>query len=176
MKGVLLVDSIIITPNVGIGPFKLGMRESEVKQVFSAYNHWRPDDSIPANPGYLEMLFGKFEYDPNGRVKFIELINPSYAGHFNIPCLFNGIDVFATKAEDLINELGKENRFIGDSDPKTGFSFVFKEIELAFWREDIMNDEILESKEFLEMCKENQELKKRYFFFTTVSVAKPGYF
>ncbi|MEK4439238.1 hypothetical protein [Paenibacillus sp. FSL K6-2862] len=39
-----------------------------------------------------------------------------------------------------------------------------------------MNDEIMKDPEFLEMSEENQELEKRYFYFTTVSIGAGGYF
>ncbi|MEK4439237.1 hypothetical protein [Paenibacillus sp. FSL K6-2862] len=103
------MDSIIITPNVGIGPFRLGMCKEEVEQIFRNLDHWRANDGIPGNPSYIEMLFIRehLEYDANERVRFIQLINPHYSGHFCIPCLFQGVDVFKTKAEDLIHTFKK---------------------------------------------------------------------
>lgn len=169
------MDAIIITPHVGIGPFRLGMCREEVEQTFQNLNHRRPDNG---NPSYIEMLFMRehFEYDADDRVKFIQLINPHYSGHFCIPCLFRGVDVFTTKAEDLIHTLKKEYPMVGDVDPRTGFSFVIPDLELSFWREGIINDEIMKDPEFLEMSEENQELEKRYFFFTTVAIGAPGYY
>lgn len=172
------MDSIIITPHVGIGPFRLGMCREEVEQTFQNLDHWRANDGLPGNPSYIEMLFMRehFEYDGNGRVKFIQLLNPHYSEDFCISCLFQGVDVFTTKAEDLIHTFRKEYQMVGDVDPSTGFSFTIQELELCFWREGVMNDEILKDKDFLEMSEENQELEKRYFYFTTVSIGAPGYF
>ncbi|MGG4128751.1 hypothetical protein ABEW19_10790 [Paenibacillus illinoisensis] len=172
------MDSIIITPNVGIGPFRLGMCKEEVEQTFRNLDHWRANDGILGNPSYIEMLFIRehFEYDANERVRFIQLINPHYSGHFCIPCLFQGVDVFKTKAEDLIHTFKKKYPMVGDVDPRTGFSFAIQELELCFWREGIMNDEIMKDPDFLEMSEENQELEKRYFYFTTVSIGAGGYF
>ncbi|MFC4102474.1 hypothetical protein [Paenibacillus xanthanilyticus] len=172
------MDAIIITPHVGIGPFRLGMSREAVEQVFLDLVDWRFDDGTTADPSYIEMLFIRehFEYDTNGRVKFIQLNNPNYLSQFRIPCLFQGVDVFATKAEELIHTLRKEHSMIGDIDPKTGFTFAIKELELCFWREGIMNDDIMKDPGFLEMSEENRELEKRYFYFTTVSIGAPGYF
>ncbi|MBY0217854.1 hypothetical protein [Paenibacillus illinoisensis] len=172
------MEAIMVTPHVGIGPFQLGMSREEVEQTFQNLDYWRADDGIPVNPSYIEMLFTRshFEYDSNGRVKFIQLMNPHYHSQFRIPCLFQGMDVFTTKAEDLIHALMKKYPMIGDDDPRTGYSFAFQELELCFWREGIMNDEILKDPDFLEMSEENQELEKRYYYFTTVSIGAPGYF
>ncbi|WP_339274579.1 hypothetical protein MKY59_26300 [Paenibacillus sp. FSL W8-0426] len=168
----------MIKPLIGIGLFRLGMSREEVEQTFQNLDHWRSDGGSPVNPSYIEMLFMRehFEYDSNGRVKFIQLMNPHYLGQFCIPCLFQGVDVFKTKAEDLIYTLRKEYPMVGDVDPRTGFSFAIQELQLSFWREGIMNDEIMKDPLFLEMSEENQELEKRYFYFTTVSIGAPGYF
>lgn len=72
--------------------------------------------------------------------------------------------------------LRKEYPIVGDVDPRTGFSFAIQELQLSFWREGIMNDEIMKDPLFLEMSEENQELEKRYFYITTVSIGAPGYF
>ncbi|ACX65319.1 hypothetical protein MHI43_15680 [Paenibacillus sp. FSL H8-0457] len=172
------MDAIIITPHVGIGPFRLGMCREEVERTFQSLGHLRADNGIPGNPSYIEILFMRehFEYDANSRVKFIQLINPQYSGNICIPCLFQGVDVFTTKAEDLIHTFSKYYSMVGDVDPRTGFSFAIQELELCFWREGIMNDEIIKDPGFLEMSEENQELEKRYFYFTTVSIGALGYF
>lgn len=94
---------------VGIGPFRLGMCREEIEQTFRNLERWRANDGNPVNPSYVEMLFMRehFEYDSSGRVKFIQLINPNYSGQFHIPCLFQTVDVFTTKADDLIHRLSK---------------------------------------------------------------------
>ncbi|WP_169086205.1 hypothetical protein [Paenibacillus sp. PL91] len=168
------MDSIIITPKVGIGPFKLGMSEYEVKETFNAHDHWRRTNNA-YNHSILEELFIKFEYDSNNTVKFIEMVNPSYAGVFHIPCLYNGIDVFTTKASDLVSEINKETSYNRDSESEMGFMYVFPELQLAFWRENVITEDLMNSEDFLQMSQENQELEKRYFYFTTVSIAVPGY-
>ncbi|WP_338709079.1 hypothetical protein [Paenibacillus amylolyticus] len=172
------MEEIVITPHIGIGPFQLGMSRVEVEQAFQNLDHWRADDGIPVNLSYIEMLFMRehFEYDSSGKVKFIQLMNPNYYSQLRIPCLFQGTDVFTTKVEDLIHALMKKYPMIGDNDPRTGYSFAFQELELCFWREGIMNDEILKDPDFLEMSEENQELEKRYFYFTTISIGAPRYF
>lgn len=171
------MDAIIITPYVGIGPFRLGMNREEVEQVFLDFVDWKLEDGTAANPSLIEMLFIRehFEYDTNGQVKFIQLINPNYLSQINIPCLFQGVDVFTTKAEELIHTLRKEHSMIGDFDPKTGYTFGIKELELCLWREGIMNEDILKDPGFLEMSEENQELEKRYSYFTTISIGTTGY-
>ncbi|WP_193723904.1 hypothetical protein [Paenibacillus sp. P13VS] len=172
------MEKIMINPLVDIGPFRLGMCREEVEQTFLSLDHWRANDGNSDNPSYIEMLFMRehFEYDSNDRVKFIQLINPNYSGRFHIPCLFQAVDVFTTKVENLIHTLSKEYPIAGDADPRTGCSFVIPELELSFWREGIMNDEIINDPAFLELSEENQELEERYFYFTTVSIGAPGYF
>lgn len=168
------MDSIVITPYVGIGPFKLGMSESEVKETFEAHAHWRRTNQA-YNESILEELFVKFEYDSKNKVKFIEVVNPAYAGLFHIPCLYNGIDVFTTKTDELVFEIDKDTKYIRESESDFGYMYVFPERQLAFWREGVMTEKILNSDMFLEMSLENQELEKRHFYFTTVSIAVSGY-
>ncbi|WP_028609790.1 hypothetical protein [Paenibacillus harenae] len=168
------MDSIVITPFVGIGPFKLGMSESEVKETFVTHAHWRRANQA-YNESIMEELFVNFEYDSNNKVKFIEVVNPAYAGLFHIPCLYNGIDVFTTKTDELVFEIDKDTKYIRDSESELGYMYIFPERQLTFWREGVITEEIMNSEEFLEMPPENQELEKRYFYFTTVSIAVPGY-
>jgi hypothetical protein len=168
------MDPIIITPNVGIGPFKLGMSELEVQETFKRYANFRGTDN-PNNPSYLEQLFTNFEYDSNNKVIFIEISNPY--DDFDIVCLFDGIDVFRTKADELVKEIDKKTKYARDDEAQMGFSYIFKEIQLSLWRPSVMTDDILNSPEFLlEFSPENQELEKRHFYFTTVAIAAPGYY
>ncbi|AFH63013.1 hypothetical protein ACVNS2_20355 [Paenibacillus caseinilyticus] len=172
------MDLISIEPKVGMGPFKLGMSESDVKKVMEEHKNWRDPNAV-YNLSRLEQLFVTFEYDSNRKLKYMQLVNPLYQyekGGFQIPCLYNGIDVFTTKAEDLIRELDKQSKYIRDNDSSLGYTFIFNELNIAFWREGVINEEIMQSEEFLEMPEENQELEKRYFYFTTVSVFVPGYY
>lgn len=94
------METILITPLIGIGPFRLGMSRQEVEQTFQNLDHWRADDGVAVNPSYIEMLFMRehFEYDSNGRLKFIQLINPHYSGQFYIPCLYLADDLVDPEA------------------------------------------------------------------------------
>lgn len=173
------MNVINIIPQVGIGPFRLGMIKEEVERTFRNLDHWRVDDGNSNNPSYIEILFMRenFEFDANDRVKFIQLMNPHYySSDFCIPCLFQGVDVFTTKAEVLIESLRRTYPMVGDDDPRTGFSFAIQELEMSFWREGIMNDDLMKDMLFLQMSEENQEIEKRYFYFTTVSIGTSGYF
>ncbi|MEK3883011.1 hypothetical protein [Paenibacillus sp. PL2-23] len=168
------MDSLILLPYVGIGPVKLGMRKWEVQAVFQTHAHLkRPNQAY--NESILEELFVRLEYDKDQQVNFLEVINPAYAGIDHIPILYDGIDVFGTKAVDLVARLDGVTPYNRNPDSESGHLYVFPETQLSLWREGVMTEEMMNAKVFQEMLPENQELEKRYLYFTTVSIAAPDY-
>ncbi|MGW8957865.1 hypothetical protein [Paenibacillus sp. NPDC055715] len=92
-----------IEPNIGIGTIKLGMSKTEVEDCLQAYTNKFCNSLHDGD--YFQYAF-KVEYDPNGRVNFIEA-----ASHIkdDFHCMLNGIDVFNTKAEELIKVVDIDN-------------------------------------------------------------------
>lgn len=155
---------IKITPLVGIDPIKLGMTELQVEEELKN----SPFDNH-------EELFSRLEYDATNKLHYIEMSNP-FDG-FNLQLIYNGVDLFKTKAKDIIESISKQASYIQDDESQMGFNFIFQELGLAFWRPGVMTDDILNSKEFLtELSPENQEYEKQNFYFTTVSLFSPSYY
>jgi Fe-S cluster biosynthesis and repair protein YggX len=154
------MQTILIEPSVGIGPFKLGMTEQEVKAVLEQESAM-----------YSDLL--SIEYDAKGRVTFLEMSNPD---DDSIQFLYGDKDVFRTQANPLINELDKETPYDRDDEAEIGVCFVFKEIAMAFWRPVPLTEEMLQSEEFLrEVPPEHREQEKKHLFFSTAAVAAKGY-
>ncbi|MFD0589752.1 hypothetical protein ACFQZE_17320 [Paenibacillus sp. GCM10027627] len=166
------IAPITIVPQTGIGPFKLGMSKTEVEATFQRYAHLRWDDN-PANPSYFEMLFATIEYDESDRVCFMAIENLHDDA---MVCLFEGIDIFRTKADKLAAAIDKTYSFVRDEDSAIGYSFTFNEAGLNLWRPNVFTDDCLNNESFLEMSQENQELEKRHYYFSTAVIFAPGYY
>ncbi|MBD2871339.1 hypothetical protein [Paenibacillus arenilitoris] len=171
----IAMEPIIITPTVGIGPFMLGMSEAEVREIFERRPEFYNIGSSLNYHSTIEQLSVKVDFDADNKVNFIEIGNP-YEAEPDFVCLCKGIDVFRTMAEELVKEIDKETKYVRDHDAEAGYSYRFSEIQLLFWRERVITEEILNSEEFQrELSPENQEIEKQHFFFTTVAVTSPGY-
>ncbi|WP_411342600.1 hypothetical protein ACE3MZ_13050 [Paenibacillus sp. WLX1005] len=158
------MTTIEINSLVGIDSILLGMNETEVKEKIkeSSFNNF-------------EELFSGLEYDSNNKLNYIEISNPF--GEFDLQLLYNGIDLFKTKADDIIKLISEHNAYIQDDESEMGFNFIFQELGIAFWRPNVITEDMLNSKEFLtELTPENQEYEKRNFYFTTVSLFSPSYY
>ncbi|TDL65492.1 hypothetical protein E2R58_18620 [Paenibacillus amylolyticus] len=162
-----VMEPLEVIPMVGIGPFKLGMSKSEVEEIIECIT---PE---------ISQLYNQLEYDSEHKLYFIEVSNPhDYSpDESDVVLTYDNIDVFRTKADDLVKLIDSKTPYTRDIDAELGFSFIFKDIQLALWRPSVMTEEMLNSVEFLtEFSPENQELEKRFFYFRTVAVAAPGYF
>jgi len=83
-------------------------------------------------------------------VDFIELSSGS-----NLRVLLFGLAVFTTPVPALISEMERHAE-LDRSDPELGYSYIFPNLELAFWRPDNDDDETP--------------------YFATVGVGRVGYY
>lgn len=158
------MEPIIIKPLVSIGSIQLGMDQSQVQTECKNFPLHNAED-----------LFSKIEYDSNHKLVFIEAWNPF--GEFDIELLYDGIDLFKTKADDIINRLSQQTEYMKDDESDMRICFTFKELGLSFWRPDSITEDIVNSSEFLnELTPEIQEYEKRNLYFSTVALASPSYF
>lgn len=153
---------ITITPFVGIGNVKLGMSEVQVQESLR-------------NESHLEDLFNNLEYDENNKLKFIEITNPF--DELDIQVLYDGIDVFKTRADSLVKKIDERTPYFRDEEAEMEVCYTFKDIQLSLWRPDVLTEDMMESAEFLEeLSPENQEYEKRNLYFSTVAIASNGYY
>ncbi len=138
---------IDVSPLVGIGPVRLGMTREEVRTALG-----EPNYSKGNREGYLSGLFVNFS--SNEKVEFIEI---SKSEEFT--AYYCGVPVHDTLAGELIARVSKFSEFDGN-DPELGHSYIFKALQLSFWRGTIPS-----SQDDEDGC-----------YFQAVGVGAPGYF
>lgn len=109
------MGNLIIEPGKGIGLIKLGMNKDEVEKCIQKYTEKYQKEY------HIQVYFKGFfmvEYDSEGKVDFIE-IPEVLKETFN--CLLLGIDVFNTKAEDLVEKIDKISEY--DRNQSDGYTF-----------------------------------------------------
>jgi len=129
-----------------IGPVKLGMTETEVINVIGA-----PNCIYGHRHHFLDGLM--VDFDNEGRVEFIEA---AVSELFSTTLL--GFDVHRALATNVLERIQLEGNY-DHSDPELGYSYVFKELQLSFWRPTPPD---LEEGEGL--------------YFQSVAIASEGYF
>ena len=106
----------------------------------------------------FEPRFFSVHYDASNLVEFIEISNPHSE---EIEVLFNGINVFEVPARELIQRIELETGYRFDrNDPELEYSYIFRDLDLSFWRPTISeNDEDEDGK-----------------FFETIGIGIEGYY
>ncbi|MCM3625631.1 hypothetical protein M4D70_26040 [Brevibacillus borstelensis] len=107
------------------------------------------------------------EYDSEGKVDFIE-IPEVLKETFN--CLLLGIDVFNTKAEDLVKKIDKIADY--DRNQSDGYTYFFPSLGLSLWRSDIFKEEYMLEDSFKKLSPKNQEDKIRHLYFDSMSIRR----
>ncbi|MEJ3718407.1 hypothetical protein WGM54_10355 [Paenibacillus polymyxa] len=157
------MDNLIIEPKIGIGMIKLGMSKSEVEHCIRSYSNQY--DKLDKDPNYFHYVF-TIEYDSLGKVNFIEVASHAKE-QFN--CLFKEIDIFNTKADELVKLIDKISPYERNH-PEIGWTYSFPELGLSLWRSRIFNEEDTKEEWFKEMDVEEQEDELRFRYFETVSL------
>lgn len=155
-------DQLIIEPGNRIGKLKLGMAKTKVDEVIQYYKKAYEEETNYFD--FFENAF-HFEYDHNGKVKFIEII--SECKHF-FNCICHDMDVFNTKANELVQKLDRISKYEKNTDEDT--QYIFANMGLSLWRPSVCTEETMKEEWFKEMSEENQEQEMRYFYFQTVAV------
>lgn len=153
---------LIIEPGNGIGKLKLGTTKTEVDEVIKYYTK-----NYEEGTNYFDFFENAFkvEYDHSGKVKFIEIVS-EFKNFFD--CICHDIDVFNTKANELVRNLNRISKHEKETNGET--QYIFASIGLSLWRSSVFTEETMQEDWFKEMCEENQEEEMRYFYFQTVAV------
>ncbi|MGR5150108.1 hypothetical protein ACQKP8_26630 [Photobacterium alginatilyticum] len=104
-----------------IGPVQLEMTVGEVKEILG-----EPDFVNGKRQCFLTGIMVNFDND--GKVEFIE-VAPSEL--YSI--VFNGMDVHRTLASKVIEQVLSKDSY-DHEDPEFGYGYVFKGLQLSFWR------------------------------------------
>lgn len=147
-----------LEPHIGAGDLKLGMTRAESRAVLGTpYASSEKDVMVfgdisipaPAKDSYFENEL-QVTFDDDHRVNFMEFCGRQ-AEHIEV--YFNGIDVFKTPAQQLIQEISTATQaHYDEEDEEIPYAYVFPSIDLTVWRDDIPEQEeqqitILESEE-----------------------------
>lgn len=164
-------NKLIIEPGVGIGTIKLGMSKEEVEYHISNYKEkyekkvYRDEHGNEVHyDGFFDWAI-KIDYGKQGTVIFIEIVRDMITF---FDCICYDIDVFRTKAEEIVRKLSEVVHCEPEMEDET--ECTLENIGLSLWRSHAFNEVEMEEEWFLEMCEENQEDEKRYMYFQTVAV------
>jgi hypothetical protein len=145
-------QQFVLNPLVGIGPIRLGASRESVFAALgkpaSSFNKL-PDSRYPTDTWFGNRLQVFYE-GAQPTVAFIEL-----SGGGDVEALLFGLPVFATVVPVLVHEVGCRAE-LDETDPELGYSYIFPNLELAFWRP--YNDD------------------KKAPYFSTVGAGLSGYF
>lgn len=119
-----------VVPKVGIGPVKLGMHRAEVHSLMGTppVGFRKTETERYETDAYHQNGFQVFYAGDEPRVEYIELSRDS-----GFVVYYKGIDVFGTKAEDIVNLIAQDAPF-DQNDQELGYSYVFPALELCVWR------------------------------------------
>jgi hypothetical protein len=147
-----------LAPPTGVGPLRIGMTRHAANAALDSLRD-RSAISESDQPG-------QHVFRPSGlmisihcmrdKLEAVELARPSYQTD---RVLFQGVDVFALPAREVVRRVGEFTSI--EEDPDDDASFIAPDLLLGFWRPFEADDEPEEE----QGC-----------YFSTVLLARPGYF
>ncbi len=139
----------VIKQKVGIGDIEFGMSRSRVHQVL------KTSLSQEDKTDYFFNNCLRIDYaESDETVEYIEASNCP-----EMIVLFDEINVFSTLAEDLIKIISKKY-LLDENDPELGYSYIFPEIDLSFWRS----------------VTPEQHYDSEGLYFSSIGLGKAGYY
>tara|TARA_R110001583_G_scaffold194180_1_gene364507 strand:+ start:532 stop:960 length:429 start_codon:yes stop_codon:yes gene_type:complete len=117
-----------IEPNIGVGPIKFGMTKAEVASVFGL-----PEFENGNRVGYFSGFM--INFDAVNVVEFIELAKSDL-----FTSEYKGVDLQNLLASKVLSFVSENDSF-DENDPELGHSYVFKSLQLSFWRGTLPEDE-----------------------------------
>jgi hypothetical protein len=145
-----------VVPHTRVGPVELGMSPGEIAKALgippdhfnkTTNSQW-PTDTFFGN--VLQVFY-------SGRTPIAEYIEVSAGGELS-PVVF-GLEAFSTPASDVIRHITASHA-LGESGREAGYTFVFPDIDLSFWRPVMPQDD------------DDPEGK----FFSTIGIGAAGYY
>lgn len=162
------MDYIIIEPGRSIGTVKLGMTRDEVNLCIQKYIREYNDEEQRHFESYIIP-----EYDENEKLIALQVVR-DLKKYANFICY--EIDVFNTKAENLIEMMDKITPYLRTSEPELGYDYDFIEVGLSFYRSHVFTEKDMEEEWFTEKSPEDQEDDMKYLYFETVMVCRLDYY
>lgn len=171
---------LLITPKVGIGALKLGMSP---EQILDAINEELSDlpDVTNRNMQIAEekegdgvtrrYIKGSFFFMVHYRNNEAIELSVNRDVRETMKVILYDIDVFLTKAEEIVNQLKERSRYIYDGeDELLGTDYDFHDIGIRFWRDGVFHEKLLLDKDYMEEMQFVIEEEYRYLYFDIVTV------
>lgn len=162
------MDRIEIVLGKSIGNIELDMTKDEVHNLFKNYKikkHkvFKEDEIVDLNI--------RVSYDEKFKVRGIE-VTTFTADKVDVYLL--GMNVFKTKAEDLIKRLEElsSNVKYFDDDKDLAQEYDFPDLKIGFWRNEAFHPKLFKDKEFLSLNDEEKEHLMFYWYFQSISIYK----
>ncbi|WDV48045.1 hypothetical protein PV797_10195 [Clostridiaceae bacterium M8S5] len=157
------MKKIAIYPYEGIGNIKFGMTRKETEQSFHLTCY---DEEINGEHVFVQYEDYCITYK-NDRVFEITIDNID-----DYKVIYNGIDLFRTKVEDIFNCLKKISEYDCDcEDEYLSSTYYFKDLGKILWRESAFHPKLLQEEWFQKLINENEEnleCEKRFWFFDQI--------
>ncbi|KPV56344.1 hypothetical protein QJ48_28320 [Paenibacillus sp. A3] len=163
------MEKLTIEPGQGIGLIKLGMNKLAVEKALQDYT--ASYHGINYGDNYFADAF-RIEYDLEEKVKFVEI---PWTLKNVFTCTCSDIDVFNTKAEELIKKLDNISPY-DRQHQELGYTYVFPQWGLSLWRSRKFEEDDMQTDWFKNLSPENQEDELRFMYFESVSIWSESYY
>ncbi|MFF0052277.1 hypothetical protein OH781_39735 [Streptomyces sp. NBC_01550] len=147
-----------LAPPTGVGPLRIGMTRHAANTALDALRDLaalsesdQPGQHVFRPSGLMISI-----HCMRDRLEAIELARPSAQTD---RVLFQGVDVFALPAREVVRRVGEYTSV--EADPDDAGSFIAQDLLLSFWRPFAADDEPAE---------------EQGYYFSSVLVAQPGYY
>jgi len=169
-----------VIPNEGIGSLKLGMSPEQIlsainEELSSLYDISNNDmlisetsEGAGVTVRYMKGPYFFMVHFNNG--KSVEIsVNRDLRESARV--VLYDIDVFLTKAEQIVNRLKQMSRLVCDwEDEQLATDYDFTDIGIRFWRDGVFHEKLLLDQEYMEKMKLVLEEEYRYLYFDMVTV------
>jgi len=172
--------NVLVTPNVGIGALKLGMSPEQILDAINEELSNLPDvmnrnmhisEDKEEEGCTLRYTQGPYFFMVHySNDKAVEIsVNRDIRESTKV--VLYDIDIFLTKAEQIVNQLKQVSRFTCDwEDEQLATDYDFTDIGIRFWRAGVFHEKLLLDEEYVEEMKEVLEEEYQYLYFDIVTV------
>ena len=171
---------LLITPKVGIGALKLGMSPEQILDAINEELSDLPDvtnrnmqiaeekEGDGVTRRYIKgPFFFMVHYRNNEEIELS--VNRDVRETMKV--ILYDMDVFLTRAEEIVNQLKERSRYIYDGeDELLGTDYDFHYIGIRFWRDGVFHEKLLLDKDYMEEMQFVIEEEYRYLYFDIVTV------
>lgn len=169
------MKTLVVQPHKGIGKILFGMSRKEVEEIIceklTSEYRYRND-----NVECVEVRYDEYSIDYKN-----DVVADIYITNFDKSnVVLNGIDLFYTKAEDILDLLKLISDYDCNCEDETlSTTYYFKDLGLELWRESAYHPKLLSNDGFQRYISENEEnleYEQRFWYFQQVKLSKQSIF